>query len=118
MITNEDIREFEFIEHPVSPNKHNSSCSSSTIVKMWVLLEGSLRAKKLIADISKIEDLDDFVSILKDEFKTKLENVEPEDIVLLDNDNALISPDTKLQTLANNTNNTAKTPLIVRYPLS
>ena len=90
MSINEDKREFEFIEHPVSPNKHNSSCStcsSSIIVKMWVLLEGSLRAKKLIADISKIEDLDDFKHIIKDEFKTKLENVESEDIVLLDNNN-------------------------------
>ena len=115
MITNEDIREFEFIEHPVPPNKHNSSCSSSTIVKMWVLLEGSPDSEELKADITHVTNLNDFKDILIKEFDDVLKNTKKRNIVLLNNDNAPIPPDTKLQTLANNT---ATTPLVVRYPIS
>src|SRR5688572_13670994 len=113
MITNEDIREFEFIEHPVPPNKHNSSCSSSTIVKMWVLLEGSLSARKLRANISEVKDLDDFKCILKEEFKEELGNARPRNIVFLDNDNKPLQPDTDIQTLVT----TDEKPLVVRYPI-
>jgi len=71
----------------------------------------------LKADLSEVEDLDDFTPILKREFE-ELKNVKnQEDIVFLDNNNnTLLPPDTSLQTLAYNT--TARTPLLVRYPLS
>ncbi|CAJ0921502.1 13238_t:CDS:2 [Entrophospora sp. SA101] len=95
-----------------STNK--SSCPNS-IIKMWVLLEGQPRAIKLKADLSEVEDLDDFAPILKREFE-ELKNVKNQNIVFLDNNNTLLSPDTCLQTLAYNT--TAKTPLLVRYSLS
>src|SRR5688572_23238201 len=109
LITNEDKREFKFIEHPVSPNKHNSS---STIVKMWVLLEGSEEARKLQADISKTVDLDDFKNILKKEFK-KLENSQKKDIRILNN-NKLLRPSTDIRTLVT----TDEKPLVVRYLIS
>ncbi|CAI2192418.1 19493_t:CDS:2 [Funneliformis geosporum] len=100
-----------------APNKRSSSClsSSSIIVKMWVLLEGSPRARKLNADISKAYDLDDFVYILQEEYE-ELRDVRPQNIVILNNNNTQLQPDTDLQTLTKTT--TAKNSLVVRYPLS
>ena len=110
MSTNEDKREFEFIEHPVFPNP--------SIIKMWVLLEGAERARKLRADVSEVEDLDDFIYILKkdEDFKEELKNARPQNIVLLDNNNSPLRPGTELQTLAKIS--TDENPLVVRYPIS
>ena len=115
MITNEDIKEFEFIEHPVSSNKHNSSCSSSTIVKMWVLLEGSPDPEQLEADITHVKILNDFKQVLIDEFDDELKNIKKRNIVLLHNNNTL-KPNEDVQILANTA--TAESPLVVRYPIS
>src|SRR5688500_8544198 len=110
-MTDKDKREFEFIEHPVFPNKYNSSCSILTIVKMWILLEGSPDSEELKADITHVKNLNDFKDVLIKEFDDVLKNIKRRNIVLFDNNNTPISPDTKLQTLANNT---AITPLVVR----
>ncbi|CAG8454584.1 296_t:CDS:2 [Funneliformis mosseae] len=112
-MSNEDKTEYEFIG---SQNKRPSSClsSSSVIVKMWVLLEGSPRVRKLNADISKAYDLDDFVYILQEEYE-ELRAVRLQYIVILNN-NTQLPPDTDLQTLTKTA--TAKNSLVVRYPLS
>ncbi|RHZ80360.1 hypothetical protein Glove_137g108 [Diversispora epigaea] len=88
---------------------------SNSIIKIWVLLEGSLSAVKLKADLSKTKDLDDFKYILKREFK-KLENIGLQNILFLDNNNTPIPPDTLLQSLAENTMDIK--PLIIRYLIS
>ncbi|CAG8657943.1 552_t:CDS:1, partial [Diversispora eburnea] len=88
---------------------------SNSIIKMWVLLEGSPSAVKLKADLSEAKDLDDFKSILKREFE-KLKKVEPEDILFLDSNNTPIRPGINLKSLSDNS--TDENPLIVRYPLS
>ncbi|CAG8653923.1 4416_t:CDS:2, partial [Diversispora eburnea] len=88
---------------------------SNSIIKMWVLLEGSQRAVKLKADLSEAKDLDDFALILKREFE-KLKKVEPEDILFLDSNNTPIRPGINLKSLSGNS--TDENPLIVRYPLS
>ncbi|RIB18139.1 hypothetical protein C2G38_2185465 [Gigaspora rosea] len=56
-----------------------------------------------------------FQGYLMSEFE-ELKDVKNQRIVFLDYSNTTLSPDTCLQNLANNT--TAKTPLLVRYPLS
>lgn len=97
--------EFEFIERS----------SSNSIVKMWVLLEGSPSPIKLRTDITEVPDLNDFKQILKKEFE-ELENVRPQNIIFLDMNNNSILPGTDLQILANS--KTDKDPLVVRYTLS
>ncbi|CAG8561801.1 23886_t:CDS:2, partial [Cetraspora pellucida] len=92
----------------------DSSCLSFAI-KIWVLLEGYLDPDKLKTNISQVTDLADFKHILKDEFEL-LKKVRPQNIVFLNNNNIPLLPNTCLQTLADST--TAKTPLIVHYPLS
>ncbi|CAG8603700.1 872_t:CDS:2, partial [Funneliformis caledonium] len=98
------------------PKQRPSSClsSSSVIVKMWVLLEGSPRARKLNVDISIAYDLDDFVYILQEEYE-ELRAVRLQNIVILNN-NTQLPPDTDFQTLTKTA--TAKNSLVVRYPLS
>jgi hypothetical protein len=94
--------------------QRDSPCPS--IVKMWVLLEGSPSPLKLRADITNnVSDLDYFKVILSSEFKV-LKDVEPYNIVFLDNNNMPIRPGAKLQDLAEKT--TDENPLVVRYPIS
>ncbi|CAI2194594.1 7473_t:CDS:2 [Funneliformis geosporum] len=97
----------------INSDEFDHPCPS--IVKMWVLLEGSPRARKLNADISKAYDLDDFVYILQEEYE-ELRAVRPQNIVILNNNNTQLPPDTDLQTLTKTT--TAKNPLVARYPIS
>ncbi|CAG8586142.1 7019_t:CDS:2 [Diversispora eburnea] len=96
----------EITERPSTPD---------SIIKMWVLLEGSQRAVKLKADLSETKDLDDFALILKREFE-ELEKVRPQDIVFLDSNNTSIRPGIDLKSLSDNS--TDENPLVVRYPLT
>lgn len=99
----------EFIER-------SSFCTSSnSIVKIWVLLEGSRRATKLTANISQVQDLNDFVPILQNEFK-ELRTVRPHNIDFIDNNNSPLRPSTDLQTLAKKVTN--EKPLVIRYTSS
>ncbi|CAG8604256.1 4939_t:CDS:2, partial [Ambispora leptoticha] len=92
----------------------DSSCPSS-VIKVWILLEGDPDPDKLEVNISQVTDLADFKRILKNEFEP-LKKIRPQNIVFLNNNNTPLPPDTCLQTLEDST--TAKTPLFVRYPLS
>ncbi|CAG8805850.1 21493_t:CDS:2 [Gigaspora margarita] len=96
---------------PGSPN----SSYPNPVIKMWIYFEGRADSVKLNADVSQVVDLNDFKSILRDEFK-ELKDINNQDIAFLDDNNTPLPPDTCLQTLADNT--TAKTPLLVRYPFS
>src|ERR1044072_8782872 len=102
MSINEDKREFEFIEHPDSLNRH---CPS--IIKMWVFLEGSMDSIKLGADLTQVSDLGDFKYVLKKEFCEELKNTKLQNIVILNNNNVPYRPDIKLKSLT--TNNSAGT---------
>ncbi|RIB07593.1 hypothetical protein C2G38_2273787 [Gigaspora rosea] len=89
--------------------------STNLVVKIWIHFEGTPDPNKLEANISQVRDLADFKRILKNEFEP-LKKVIPQNIQFLNNNNTPLLPDTSLQTLADST--TAKTPLLVRYPLS
>ncbi|CAG8799455.1 14441_t:CDS:2 [Gigaspora rosea] len=98
--------------------KHSgTSYPSSTnfVIKMRIRLEGELSSVELKANVSQVTDLDDFKNILKSEFE-ELKDIKNQRIVFLDYNNATLSPGTRLQNLVDNT--TAKTPLLVHYPLS
>ncbi len=91
--------------------------SPSSIVTMWVLLEGKPRAVKVKNNVTQIPELDDFPPVLKEEFN-ELRDVERSDIEFFSYDdyNTLtpLPSDTPLTSLTT----TASKPLVVRYPLS
>ena len=91
----------------------HSDTLCSSVVKIWVLLEGTQSPLKLKADITS--DLDDFKEILKCKYE-ELTNVKPQHIVFLDSNNKQLLPDADIRTISNTA--TAKNPLVVRYPLS
>ncbi|CAG8608477.1 11745_t:CDS:2 [Diversispora eburnea] len=94
-----------------------SNESQDTIIRMWILFEGNTEPTKLKADVSKVTDLDDLKYKLTNDFNI-LKDVEPSKIIFFNhNDRSTpIPPDALLQPLADDT--TAKSPLVVRYPIS
>ncbi|CAG8796811.1 16622_t:CDS:2, partial [Gigaspora margarita] len=89
--------------------------STNFVIKMWIRFEGEPSSMKLKANVSQVTDLDDFRDILRSKFE-ELKDIKNQRIIFLDYNNVPLSPDTCLQNLVDNT--TAKTPLLVRYPLS
>src|SRR4051812_41313240 len=93
-----------------SLNKRSNSCPNS-IIKIWIYPEGAPRPIKLKADVSSVEDLNDLADVLTQEINV-LRNVDPQQLVFLDNRNHPVDLGTYIALVET----TDKNPLVVRYP--
>ncbi|CAG8725956.1 9861_t:CDS:2, partial [Funneliformis caledonium] len=123
-MSNEEKKEFEFIERPGSPNKRpQGSCPSSCPIKMWVLFEGKENARKFVLKEDDFKNLEEFLSADLDDFKSALRKHHPflissenEDITLFNESLKCLDPRTNLNSL--DVGKDSDTTIIVRYPLS
>ncbi|CAG8740059.1 8191_t:CDS:2, partial [Dentiscutata erythropus] len=102
---------YTYLYKEIVKAKANNNIASQKLLNYYFQFDPD----KLKANISQVTDLADLKCILINEFEL-LKKVRLQTIIFLNNNNTSLSPDTCLQTLADNT--TAKTPLFVRYLLS
>nr|CAG8632193.1 11462_t:CDS:2 [Entrophospora candida] len=86
--------------------------SSSSVIIMWILLEGKQTAMKVRSSLSHTKDLDDLRPIIRNEFN-ELQNINNSNIEFFSKNNSL-----HIGMVLTELSTTDENPLVVRYTLS